>query len=177
MGKEKQTSEQQQTAAATEEEKELQRLEIERTKATQPGMISAQTSGLNLINMLLSGQEPLPGFFNQMSQGISPQAIGTQATQLMRQNLPQYQSMGLLDSGTMMQGISRDIANQLLFPAEQFNIGAKQNLLNLALSGQAQVQQPMLSTEQTMSQRLAGLRPQAGTQTITSPKKWLWGAF
>ena len=141
----------------TAEETELNKLLLERTRATQAGTISAQQAGLGLINQLLLGQQPTGELYQQM-QGISPEAIGQQATQLTRQNLPQFQNLGLLDSGTMFKGISRDIANQLLFPAEQFNVGAKQNLLNLALSGQAQVQQPIQWGTQTLANQLAGLR-------------------
>ncbi len=154
-------------ATPTAEETELNKLLLERTKATQAGTIQAQQGGLSLINQLLAGQQPTGELYQQLG-GISSEAIGTQATELTRQNLPQFQSLGLTDSGTMMKGISRSIANELLFPAEQFNIGAKQNLLNLALSGQAQVQQPIQNQTNTLATNLAGLRTTTGTSTQTS---------
>ena len=154
-------------ATPTAEETEMNKLLLERMRATQGGTIEAQQSGLNLVNQLLTGQTPTGDLYQQMS-GISPEAIGAQATELTRQNLPQFQNLGLLDSGTMQKGVSRSIANELLFPAEQFNIGAKQNLLNLALSGQAQVQQPIMAGTNTLASNLQGLRTITGQQTQTS---------
>lgn len=155
------------TPTPTPEETELNKLLLERTKATQGGTIQAQQGGLNLINQLLLGQEPTGDLYKQLG-GISPEAIGTQATELTRKNLPQFQNLGLMDSGVMQKEISRGIANELLFPAEQFNVGAKQNLLNLALSGQAQVQQPIQWGTNTLSSNLQGLRTTTTTGTQTS---------
>jgi hypothetical protein len=177
MGSEKQQTQQssQTQYTPTPEEQAMQKLQLEQMQQTMPGQTQAQLSGLNLINQLLTGTEPLPGFFNQMSQGISPDAISKQATYMTGQAMPGLQSMGILDSGEAMRSISQDIANQLLFPAEQFNIGAKQNLLNLALSGQAQVQQPVLAGQQMLGSSLAGLRTmnQTGSMTQTSMNPFL----
>ena len=155
-------------ATPTPEEQEMQKLQLQTFQATQPLQQQAQMSGLNLINQLLTGGSPLPGFFGQMAQGISPNAIGTQAAQYAKQNMPGMQSLGILDSGEAEQSIARGIANEVLFPAEQFNIGALQNMLNLALSGQAQVQAPIQAGTNTLANQLAGLRSvnQQGTSTL-----------
>jgi hypothetical protein len=80
------------------------------------------------------------------------------------------QSMGLNDSGLADRAIAKDISNNLLYPASQFNVGAGQNLLNLALSGQAQVQAPVQANVNNLSSSLAGLRSvnTQGTSTTSS---------
>lgn len=157
------------TPELTDAERELQELELERQRAVQPGQIATQTTGLNLVNMLLSGQEPLPGFFQELSQGISPEITEEIVQESLRDIAPQFQSAGILDSG-VAASISARTAGDIRRATSEFNIGNKFNLLNLALSGQAQVQQPLLAQSQILSSRLAGLRPVTtqGTTTTTS---------
>lgn len=157
------------TPQATPEERRLNQLEIERIEATQPQQISVQQQGLSLINQLLAGQEPLPGFFQQLSQGISPEITQEIASQAVRDIAPQFQQSGILDSG-VAASIAAQTAGDIRRTVGEFNIGNKFNLLNLALSGQAQVQQPLLAQSQILSSRLAGLRPvtQTGTGTGTT---------
>jgi len=162
------TNEATQQATPTPEESELNRLRLEQYRQTAQPQTDVQLRGLSLIEQLLSGSTDLPGFFGQMGEGISPETIGTTATRLAGEALPGFQDLGLLDSGVMGKEISRSIANELLFPAEQFNIGAKQNLLNLALSGQAQVQQPITAGNQLLGAQLAGLRSVRSTGTGTT---------
>ena len=170
------------TPQATPEERELNQLEIERIRATQPGQIQVQQSGLSLVNQLLSGEEPLPGFFQELSQGISPE-VTNQIVQSSLQDLyPQFQGQGILDSGVSAE-IAGRTAGDIRMGSEQWNQGNKFNLLNLALSGQAQVQQPLLAQSQILSGRLAGLRSVSstgtssgsgsGTQTLTSMNPFL----
>lgn len=153
----------------TEEEKQMQQLQLQQYKQTVGPQTQAQLSGLNLVNQLLTGQIP-GGFYQKLGQGISPEAIGNQATKYAFQNMPGFQSQGIYDSGIMAKQISRGIANEVLYPAEQFNIGSLQNLMNMALSGQAQVQQPIQQGNSMLYSQLAGLRPvtQQGTSTQTS---------
>ena len=176
MGKEKTTvvSSGTTTPTPTAEETELNRLYLERERAAQSGMIGAQTQGLNLVNQLLTGGT-LPGYLGTLTQGISSEAIGEQASRLAGQYGAGFQSLGLGDSGIAYRETARGIANELLYPTEQFNIGNIQNLLNLALSGQAQVQQPVLAQGSTLSSALAGLRSMSytGTQTTTGMNPFL----
>lgn len=165
MGTERKTTQQQVTPQATGLEQQLNVLGLERQRAAQPGMMQAQAGGLNLINQLLTGQA-LPGYLEGLPGGISPEAIGTQAAQLAGQYGPGFQQMGIADSGVAFRETARGIGQELLFPAEQFNIQNLANLLQMAIGGQYQVQQPVLAGEQALGQRLAGLRPvsQAGAQ-------------
>ena len=164
-----QTTQQQVTPQPTAEETELNKLLLERQRAAQPGTIEAQTQGLSLINQLLTGQQ-LPGFLESLPGGISPEAIGGQATRLSARNLAGFQNLGIADSGVAFRETAKDIAENVLFPAEQFNIQNLSQLLNLAVGGQAQVQQPILGGAGILGQQLAGLRPvtQTGTATGTT---------
>ena len=177
-----QSTTQQMTPQATPEERKLNQLEIERIEATQPGQIQAQQGGLSLINQLLSGEEPLPGFFQDLSQGISPEVTSGIVQESLRDLYPQFQGQGILDSGVAAE-IAGRTAGDIRLGSEQYNQGNKFNLLNLALSGQAQVQQPLLAQSQILSGRLAGLRSvsstgnvsgtTSGTQTITGANPFL----
>ena len=161
MGKERTTQEttsaQTQRATATPQEKRLNELSLERVEAGQPGQLQAITQGNQLVNQLLAGGQ-LPGYLSQLTQGISPAAIGNQAAQLAQQNMPGFQSAGILDSGVAFKETAKDIANNLLFPTEQFNIGNIQNLLNMAMGGQAQVQAAGTAAGSALGGQLAGLR-------------------
>jgi hypothetical protein len=176
MSRDKQTTSQSSTQQVqqTPEEQELNRLLLERTRATQGGTIQAQQQGLGLVNQLLAGGT-LPGYLGALQGGISNEAIGTQAAQLAKQYGAGFQNQGLANSGVAFRETSRGIANELLYPTEQFNIGNYQNLLNLALSGQAQVQQPISAGTSQLSSNLAGLRSttSTGTSTTTSANPFL----
>lgn len=145
-------------ATPTESEKQLEQLQLQQAQQFQPYALSMQSAGGQLATNLLQGNNSaLPQMYQDM-MGISPQAMSAQAGELTRQSLPQFQSQGLLDSGTMNQNIQSMIANQLTYPAAQFNIGAKQNLLNLAMGNSAQIQNTNQNNTNTLAQSLAGLR-------------------
>lgn len=127
-------------------------------------MIQAQQQGLGLINQLLTGQA-LPGYLGQLPGGISPEAIGTQASRLAGQYGAGFQNLGIADSGVAFRETARGIGQELLFPAEQFNLQNIAQLLNLAVGGQATVQQPILAGAGQLGAQLAGLR--GITQTTT----------
>ena len=160
------------TKQATESasERELNELEIEKVRATQPGQIQTQLASQNLINQLLTGGsvEDLPGFFGEIGGGISPETTSGIVQESLKDLGTQFQGAGILDSGTA-QSIAARTAGDIRRGTEEFNIGNKLNLLNLALSGQAQVQQPLLAQSQQLGGRLAGLRSVNQTQTTKNP--------
>lgn len=165
-----QSQQQQQTRVEpTPEERELQQLEVARTRAVQPGLIGTQQAGLSLVEQLLRGQEPLPGYFDKLSRGISPEVTSDIANQAIADIQPYFNQAGLLNSGVNAVASAR-VAGDIRRASEEYNIGNRLNLLNLALSGQAQVQQPVLYQQSLLGQRLAGLRPitQTGTFSGTS---------
>ena len=141
----------------TPEETRLNQLEIARTEATQPGLIASQQAGLDLVKLLLQGSENLPGFFNNLQKGISPEITSSIVQESLADITPQFAQSGLLDSGVRAV-VGGRIAGDIRRGAEEFNIGNRLNLLNLALSGQAQVQQPVLAQSANLGNRLAGLR-------------------
>lgn len=142
--------------------------------------------------------ESLPAGIPEAQQ-ISPEEVtlGEDYTsdivrQSMRDLFPQFQAMGLpIESGVAQSIAGRttgdirrqvaetNIERQML--AKQFNIeterarqgfnlGQLLNLLNLAVGGQAQIQQPILAGGASLGQRLAGLRSisTTGRETMTS---------
>lgn len=175
MGSTKQTTETKTTP--TEEERQLNARNLRVALATEEPQQQAQLSGLSLVNQLLTGTSPLPGFFGTMAEGITPDTIGNEATRLALRAMPQFQQLGLMESGTAAKQISRSIANELLYPAQQFNVGALQNMLNLALSGQAQVQQPIQAGIGQLGGQLAGLRTTTQTQTKNPFLESLYGSL
>lgn len=186
------------TPEATPEEAELNKLEIERQKRLLEPSIGVQQQGLDLVSQMLSGSTNLPGYFGQIGEGIGREGtvIGDQdINQLVTRSLediyPQFQNQGILDSGVAAELSARtaaDVRSQAAqFNAQQdysrqaYNQGNILNLLGLGISGQAQVQQPVIAYNQTLSERLAGLRPTTtvGGGTTISPRQqsYGWGLF
>lgn len=152
-----------QTQKPTPEEQELQRLQLQNVRATQPQQQAVQSAGLNLINQLLTGQA-LPGFLEGLPGGVSEDITSQIVQQSLEDVRPGLQQSGLLDSGTRAE-LETQTAADIRTQAEQFNIQNLLNLLNLTVGGQAQVQAPLLTQTGQLSQSLAGLRPTTTTQT------------
>lgn len=159
MGKEKQTTvvNQTTTPTATPEETELNKLEIERQKALQQPWLNVQQGSLDLISKMLAGGINLPDYANKMGMTIGEDQTSQIVQSSLKDLYPQFQSSGIMDSGVAASVAGRTAADIRRAVAET-NIGGIQNLLNLVLSGQAQVQQPLLAQSQILSQKLAGLR-------------------
>ena len=150
---------------ATPEERRLNQLDIQLREAIQPGLIDVQQQGLSLASLLLGGQQ-LPGGLQGLTGGLSEDVISDISRKAVSDISPGLQAQGILESGVgaSVQGrVAGDIRRQ----AAEFNIGNQLNLLNLALSGQAQVQAPGLGVGSTLGGRLAGLR--SITQTTQQP--------
>lgn len=155
------------TPQPTAEETALNQRNLRIAQATEGGETQAQLAGLNLVNQLLTGKIP-EGIYQQLGAGVNANDISTQATQMMRSGRTGMQSLGISDSGVADRAIAQDLANNLYYPAAQFNVGAMQNLLNLALSGQAQVQAPVQANVNNLSNSLAGLRSTTTSGTTSS---------
>ncbi len=165
MGEEKQTTQQTQTqqATATPEETRLNQLLLERSEATQGQQIGVQQQGLGLIQQLLGGQD-LPGYLQKLPGGLDEGTITDIAQKSVQDILPSFQAGGILDSGAAAR-LATGAASDVRRGAAEYNIGNLLNLLNLAVGGQAQIQQPLLGQQQLLGQQLAGLRPVTGTST------------
>jgi hypothetical protein len=169
MGKEKTTTTTtaSQQAEMSPEERRNYELQNQQLEATMPMQTEVQKTGLNLINRLLSGETNLPGFFGEIGNGINEQQIQDMSRASIRDLMPSFNQQGLLDSGTAISAASRT-AGDIRRTVGEFNIGNKLNLLNLALSGQAQVQAPISQNAQLMASRLSGLRNINTSQTSTT---------
>ena len=107
----------------------------------------------------------------------------------MRNLMPEFQKMGvpiesgvaastaMRTSGDIRRGVAEgNIERELAIREANLNVGQTTqyqninnllNLLNLAVGGQAQIQQPVIATGGTLGQRLAGLRTIDTTGTTT----------
>jgi hypothetical protein len=156
-------------ATPTAEETALNKLELERAQKAQPGQIQTQESGLNLINQLLTGNSDLPGFFKQLSGGISEDMTSQMVQSSLKDLYPQFQSSGIMDSGTAAAVAGRT-AGDIRMGTAEYNQQNLMQLLNLALSGSTSIQQPLLAQSASLGSRLAGLRSTntSGTTNTTS---------
>ena len=171
MGSEKETvktetqTQQTQQATATPEETALNKLTLERAQAAQPGQLELQKNMLNLVNALALGQD-FPGYLSGLPGGISPEMTTDISRQAISDIRPSFQVGGILDSG-VAAAISGRVAGDVRRASAEFNIGNLLNLLNLAVGGQAQVQQPLLAQTAGLGAQLAGLRQVSTTRTGT----------
>jgi hypothetical protein len=160
------------TPTATPQEQQMEQLQLDQYKQIQPQQTQMFGNAYNLGNQLLTS------FGDQGSQqwqsligGVTPQQQQSMITEQQRQLNPQFQQNGIYDSGlayTASLRAATDLANQ----NAQFNVGALQNALNLALSGQAQVQSPFQGASSQLASQLAGLRSvtsQGNTQQTSNP--------
>lgn len=172
MGKEKATTtnvvNQSTTPTPTAEETRLNQLDLQTREANQQGVTDIQRNSLNLGNLLLTGQQ-LPGYLQTLPGGISPEVTQSIVDQSLRDIRPGFQQGGILDSG-VAASISARTAGDIRRGSAEFNLNNLQQLLNLAVGGQAQIQQPILAQSQALGGRLAGLRStnQTGNSTTTS---------
>ena len=168
MGKSKTTVESNTTsvqkAEMSPEERECYQIENAQLQRTSGPQTDVQLQGLSLINQLLSGSTNLPGFMGDMGKGITDEMATDMSRQAVGDIMPMLQQQGLLDQPVGAYVAART-AGDIRRGVAEFNIGNKQNLLNLALSGQAQVQQPILAQQGMMSNRLAGLRTVTGSSS------------
>lgn len=150
------------TPQATPEERDRNRLLLEREKFLDPQIRETQSRGLDLVSDILAGG-PLEGrgFFERLGRGIDPEVtsdiVSTSLDDLNSKLLAS--GVGSFRESGAAQAAGVRTAGDIRRASEEFNIGALQNLLNLALSGQAQVQHPVLGFSNQLGQALAGLRP------------------
>lgn len=142
-----------------------------------PGFLSSLPKGATAEQIPLSA-----GIFDEgMTNEIVKNAL--------RDIYPQFQAMGLpIESGVaasvagrtagdIRRGVAKgNLERQLAIREANLNVSQNTqyqnmnnllNLLNLAVGGQAQIQQPVLSTGGTLGNRLAGLRSVSQTGTTT----------
>lgn len=156
-----------QQAEMTPEEKRLLELDVQAREATQPQQLALQQQGLDLVSQLLAGSTNLPGFLGDLGRGLSEDQISDISQKAVADLRPSFQSSGILDSG-VAAAVSGQVAGDIRRAASEYNLGNRFNLLNLALGGQAQVQQPLLAQQANLTGQLAGLRSITSTGTGSS---------
>lgn len=161
-----------QTTAATPtaEETAMNKLRLEQMTAYEPGQTQMFKNAFGLGNQLLTSfQGQGSPQWNSLIGGVTSDQMNAQAQQANRLTNASLNQAGLVDSGVGKVASARAISDSMNANA-QFNVGALQNALNLALSGQAQVQSPALSNTGQLASQLAGLRSinQSGTTSTTS---------
>lgn len=126
-------------------------------------------AGMSLIDSILGGSSNLPGFWGSMGEGISESMITDMSQKAVSDLLPSFQSSGILDSG-VAASIAGRTAGDIRRSSAEFNITNKQNLLNLALSGQSSLQNANTNQYSVLANQLAGLRKltSKGKSTTTS---------
>ena len=182
MGKEKTTnttdSKQSQTVAASPQETALNQLQLDEYKASSGQRQAVGSAGLNLSQLLLEGRQ-LPGYLQGLPAGISPEVTQGIVDQSLRDVNTQ---MAFSGAGTFMEsGASQaagvraagDIRNQ----SAQFNLGNLQQLINLAVGGQAVPLGYQNDLGGNLGQRLAGLRSvsQQGTSNQINRNPFISG--
>lgn len=144
------------TPTATPQQQELNQLQLDQYKTLLPQSTAMQQSGFNLGNSLLNGQA-LPGYLNGLPGGIDKGVQDSIVQESLRQITPQFQAGGILNSGSAA-AISARTAADVYRNSAQFNIQNLQQLLNLAVGGQAIPQATNLANTNTLSGSLQGLR-------------------
>lgn len=150
---EKTTTSNSQTATATPEERALMRQQIDMNNFMNPFARQNYADLSSNVQSVLEGKTPMAKGIG----GIDESQTQNMASAAVRDVLPQFQSAGILDSGTAFQGATRaasDIRNQ----NAQFNVSAAQNLFNLAAGGQSNLQGQYQSNTSNLTNQLAGLR-------------------
>jgi hypothetical protein len=165
MGKEKTT--QVTSVQSTPEEKELNKILLDRTKTLDAQQTGVQSQGLDLVSKLLAG-EKLPGYMEGLPGGISEDVTTGLVNKSIEQIRPSLQKGGIYDSG-MRAELEVGTAADIRLASEEYNQNLLLNLLNLAVGGQAQIQAPIQSQSSQLASSLAGLRSMVGQTTSTNP--------
>lgn len=135
-----------------------------------------------------------------LSAGVFGEDLTNQIVQQSLKDIfPQFQAMGLPVESGVAQSIAGRTAGDIRRQVGESNIerqlGIREanlntqmttqyqnlnnllNLLNLAVGGQAQIQQPVISTGQGLGQRLAGLRTTTGNQSQNTQYSFFTNPF
>lgn len=157
------------TPTPTAEETAMEKTQLAQYQQYAPAQTEMYNNAFALGNQLLTSFGDKSGSqWQSLIGGITPQQTQNQINTQDRSLTSQLQQSGIYDSGTSASGRLRaasDLSNQ----NAQFNVGAMQNALNLALSGQAQVQSPALGQTSQLGQQLAGLRTNQTTGSGVYP--------
>ena len=170
MGNNKTTNSTSTTATATPEETAMEKLQLQRLQTNAPAQQQLDTNMYGAMNTIMQGGT-LPGNLAGIG-GISQDQTNNMTQAALRSVYPQFQSAGIMDSGSAIQGGIATAANVMNSNA-QFNVSALQNLFNQALGGSSNLSNSTTSQNQVLGSQLAGLRSVNSTSTQTSMNPFL----
>lgn len=139
----------------TAEETRLNQLDVELREKTQGGLIGMNTEALSLGTQLLKGGE-LPGWMSGITGGINDAVINSMIGQQGRDIQAGMASNNMLDSGTNA-AVSARGGREVRTGVAQWNLQNQLNALSLALTGNVQLQEPIMQSSSGMGQRLTTL--------------------
>ena len=146
------------TVTKTPEEQAMEQIQLGQMQSysgAQTQMYnSAFSTGNNLLNQV---NQPGSAAWQTLTGGVTSQQTNSQINSNDQALQGSLQQAGIYNSGTAASGRMRSATDTANTNA-QFNVGALQNALNLALSGQAQVQSTASNNSSQLGQQLAGLR-------------------
>ena len=146
------------TPTPTAAETAMENIQLGQYQAFAPAQTTMFQNAFALGNQLLTGVSNQGGSqWQSLIGGVTPEQVQSQVNTQDRTLRGSLQQAGIYDSGTSASSRLRsaaDLSNQ----NAQFNVGTLQNALNLALSGQAQVQAPAQGATSQLGSQLAGLR-------------------
>ena len=154
-----------QTASATPQEQEMEKIQLQQMRDYAPGQSQMFQNAFGLGNQLLTSFGDKSGAqWQSLIGGVTPAQMQAQAQQAGRLTNASLNQAGMVDSGVGRVMNARAMSDSMNANS-QFNVGALQNALNLALSGQAQVQQPAMGATSQLAGQLAGIRTISGTSS------------
>jgi hypothetical protein len=162
-----------------QQEVALNELDLALRQGIQGGLAGSTGAGLGALTAILRGEE-LPGNLAGIAGGISPEVTQRTVDQALSDVAPQFQSLGLSDSGVRAR-LGAEMSGDIRAANERFNIQNRLNLLKAGLTGISQVQQPAFLFSQGLGQRLAGLRgtttqtDRTAAETVTETEKEAFG--
>lgn len=159
------------TPKETPMERENNELDFANKQALNPFALELQKSGIQLGTNLLQGGS-LPGYLNMLPGGIDDATTQSIVDQSLRDIQPMFQGAGILNSGAAAS-IAGRTAGDIRRNTAQYNQQNLQQLLNLAVGGQAIPLSSGLEQAGQLSQRLQGLRTTTtnGTSSYNSVTK------
>ena len=169
MGSTKISSDTTSTTTPSASESALNDAQLKQFQAYEPGQTEMFKNAFAMGNQLLTSFGDKNGSqWQSLIGGITPQQSQSMINTQDRSLTSQLQQNGIYDSGTAASGRLRagaDLANQ----NAQFNVGTLQNALNLALSGQAQVQSSATNQSGQLNSALTALNSKSTSGSQYNP--------
>ena len=159
---------QENTVTATPEERALNAQNLKMLQFMEPFQKQNYSAWSNNIQAILTGGTPDAKGIGGVDELQTQEMVNSS----MRSMMPQFQSQGLMDSGSAMQAGVR-AASDIRNANAQFNVSAAQNLFNLAVGGQSNLQGQGTQLSSVLGSQLAGLRTTNSKQSVTKA----WGDY